>query len=219
MRLKGENSPFSLCLNLTMNNLLFSLTQLGEGIVNGLTGALGGLGYAILINLFGVIAICLKITETQNKKRNAIVLLCVLGNLCWITYFVLNGNFTSAALNFVGCIQGLVFLQRGKHKWAYSKFWLFFFICLQLFAGIITWNSWFSIFAIIGGPIGTIAYFVMNEKIYRYLFACSISLWIINGIVYFYWIALIHDVFALISVLIAIVRYNILGRDKKENKV
>ena len=69
MRLKGENSPFSLCLNLTMNNLLFSLTQLGEGIVNGLTGALGGLGYAILINLFGVIAIGLKITETQNKKR------------------------------------------------------------------------------------------------------------------------------------------------------
>ena len=52
-----------------MNNLLFSLTQLGEGIVNGLTGALGGLGYVILINLFGVIAIGLKITETQNKKR------------------------------------------------------------------------------------------------------------------------------------------------------
>jgi hypothetical protein len=56
----------------------------------------------------------------------------------------------------------------------------------------------------------------MDEKLYRYLFAILISLWVINGIVYFYWIALIHDVFALISIIIAIIRYNILGKKKKE---
>ena len=56
-----------------MNNLMFSLATLGNGIVSGLTGALGAVWYAILVNFIGVVAIGVKITETQNKKRNRIV--------------------------------------------------------------------------------------------------------------------------------------------------
>ncbi len=196
-----------------MFNLL-TLSDISQNIVSTLSSALG-VWYIILFNLIGVVAIVVKVTETQMKKRSGIVLFAIIGYSCWVAYFLLNGNFTSAIVNLIGGVQGLVFLQRGKHKWADSKFWLVFFIVVQLIASIFTWSSWFSIFSIVAGLISTVAYFVMNEKVYRYLFAVLISFWIINGIVYFYWIALIHDIFALISILIAIVRYNILGQKKK----
>ncbi|MBE7083936.1 MAG: YgjV family protein [Clostridiales bacterium] len=197
-----------------MFNLL-TLTDISQSIVSTLSSSLG-IWYAILYNFIGVIAIGVKITETQMKKRSKIVFFACICSALWITYFILNGNFTNALVNSVGMCQLLVFSQRGKRKWADSYFWLGFFITVQLVASIFTWSSWLSIFSITAGFISTVAYFVMDEKLYRYLFAILISLWVINGIVYFYWIALIHDVFALISIIIAIIRYNILGKKKKE---
>ena len=199
-----------------MFNLL-SLTDLSHSIVSTLSGSLG-VWYAVLYNFIGVIAIAVKVTETQMKKRSKILFFACICYALWITYFILNGNFTNAIVNTVGIIQLFVFAQRGKHKWADSYFWLAFFIAVQIVASFFTWSSWLSIFSIVAGLISTVAYFVIDEKLYRYLFATLISLWVINGIVYFYWIALIHDVFALISIIIAIVRYNILGNKKEMAK-
>lgn len=199
-----------------MNNLLFSLTNVGNNIVNGLNGALGNVGYLILINAIGVVAIFVKLCETQNKKRNKIILFAILGAVCWVTYFVTNGDFTSAIVNLIGAIQMLIFLQRGKKRWADSKWWLVFFLIVQLVISIFTWKDYFSLFPVIGGLFGTVAYFVMDEKAYRYLFLTVILLWIGNGIARGYVLPLIHDSFAAVSIIIAIIRYNILG---KENKV
>lgn len=199
-----------------MFNLL-SLTDLAHGIVSALSSSLG-VWYAVLYNFIGVIAIAVKVTETQMKKRRKILFFASICNALWITYFILNGNFANAIVNTVGLIQLFVFSQREKHKWADSYFWLAFFIAVQIVASFFTWSSWFSIFSIVAGLISTVAYFVIDEKMYRYLFAVLVSLWVINGIVYFYWIALIHDVFALISIIIAIIRYNILGNKKAKEQ-
>ena len=202
-----------------MNNLLFSLTSLGQNIVNGLQVLLGTAWYQVLINAVGVFAIIVKITETQNKNRNKIVAFAILNYILWITYFVLNGNFTSAIVNSISCVQAVIFLQRSKHKWANSVLWLVFFICLQIGASFFTWQSVFSLFSIGAGILSTLAYYVLNEKIYRYFFLALILLWIGNGIVYFYPIALAHDIFAAISISIAIVRYNFKGEKPKEKEI
>jgi mannose/fructose/N-acetylgalactosamine-specific phosphotransferase system component IIC len=107
-------------------------------------------------------------------------------------------------------------MQRGKHKWADSIFWLIFFLVVQIVVSVFTFSDWRSIFAIVAGLISTVAYFVMSEKLYRYLFFALITLWLVNGFIYFYWIAVIHDAFAWVSIVIAIFRYNI--KSKKEQK-
>ena len=198
-----------------MNNLL-SLTDIGNSLVSALSGALG-VWYVVLFNAFGVIAIIVKLLETQNKSRNKIVAFASIGYACWITYFVLNGNFTSAFVNAIGFVQCLIFMQRGKYKWADSIFWLIFFLVVQVVVSVFTFSDWRSMFAIVAGLISTVAYFVMSEKLYRYLFWALITLWLVNGFIYFYWIAVIHDAFAWISIVIAIFRYNIKGKtDRKE---
>lgn len=201
-----------------MNNLLFSLSALGSDVVNGLIGSLGNLWYQVLINFIGAVAILIKVTETQNKTRSRIVLFAILNYILWITYFVLNGNFTAAIVNTISCVQAVIFLQRGKHKWANSIVWLFLFLSLQIGASFFTWQSPFSLFSICAGCLSTIAYYVLNEKIYRYFFLALILLWIGNGIVYFYPIALIHDVFAAVSITIAIIRYNFKGEKPKKQQ-
>ena len=200
------------------NNLLFSLATLGANIKNGLNDTLGVVWYTILVNLIGVFAIVVKITETQNKNRKSIVLFAIVNYLLWITYFILNGDFTSATVNTISCIQLLVFLQRGKHKWADSKMWLVFFLCVQIGASFFTWKSPFSLFSIVAGLLSTMAYYVVDVKLYRYFFLALILMWIGNGIVYFYPIALVHDIFAAISIIIAIVRFNILKKDQTPQK-
>ncbi len=209
--------PFSFYLNQLMNNLLFSLSGLGTNIVNGLVGSLGKLWYLVLINFIGVLAIVCKVLETQNKRRNVIVFLAILNYLLWILYFVLNGNIKAATVNTISCVQAIIFLQRSKHKWANSIFWLIFFICMQIGASFFTWNGPFSLFSIGAGILSTIAYYVLDEKLYRYFFLALILLWIGNGIVYFYPIALAHDIFAVISITIAIIRYNF--KKEKPKKV
>ncbi len=201
-----------------MNNLLFSLAQVGEGIVSALTGVLGTVGYLVLINGIGAVAIVIKILETQNKRRSRIIFYAILSAMCWVAYFILYGDFTSALANFIGFTQLTVFFQRGKYKWADSKFWLAFFLIIQLSISIFTWKDLFSFFPVFGGLISTVAYFVMDEKAYRYLFLTVILLWIGNGIARGYVIALIHDIFAAVSISIAIIRYNILGKDKKSKQ-
>lgn len=197
-----------------MNNLL-SLTDIANNLVSTFSGALG-IWYVVLFNAFGVIAIIVKLLETQNKSRNKIVAFASIGYACWITYFVLNGNFTSAFVNAIGFVQCLIFMQRGKHAWADSIFWLIFFLVVQIVVSVFTFSDWRSIFAIVAGLISTVAYFVMSEKLYRYLFFALITLWLVNGFIYFYWIAVIHDAFAWVSIVVAIFRYNIKG--KKEPK-
>ena len=198
------------------SNILISLATVGENIVLALTGALGSFWYLVLVNAVGVGAICVKIIETQNKNRNKIVLLAIINYILWITYFILNGDFTSATVNTISCVQLLVFIQRGKYKWADSKWWLALFFAVQFGACFLIWKGPFSLFSITAGFLATLAYFVKDVKIYRYLFLALILLWIGNGIVYFYPIALIHDTVAAISIIIAIIKYNILGKQPKE---
>ena len=197
------------------NNLLFSFTEFGDNVVKTLTNSLGNLWYVLLINFIGALAIISKIIETQNKKRSAILYIAIFNFLCWILYFFLSGDLTCTSLSIISFIQLILFSQRGKHKWADSIAWLFFFYALQLGASILTWRNAFSLFSIIGGVFSATAYFVMDVKLYRILFLASLLLWICNGIVNFYPMALIHDTFGCVSLIVAMIR----SKEKKQDVV
>ena len=123
-----------------------------------------GIWYLIILNAFGVVAIIFKVVEYQLKSRKIILLFAVASFLCWIFYFLLQGDFVSALINLVCVIQLLVFLQREKYKWANSIWWMIGFFILQLILGILTFKNWHDVFAVLAGVSATVAYFVMNKK-------------------------------------------------------
>lgn len=197
-----------------INNLLFS----GDQLVAFLTSALGQTWYLVVLNAFGVIAMLLKVTELQLKKRNAIIVFASVVSGCWVIYFSLQGDFASALSCLIGIFQSLIFLQRGKHKWADSILWLIGILIVRIAFGVLSFKEWHDIFSISAGIIGTFAYFVMKESHYRAIFLVSILLWVVNSAFKFYIVAFLNDSFASVSAIVAILRYDLLkGKFKNVN--
>jgi hypothetical protein len=199
-----------------MENMLFSLNALSNRLVEALSSL--GVYYIILFNAFGVIATCLKASEYQLKTRKAIITFAALASCCWATYFILQGDFTSALANIAIIAQNLVFMQRGKKKWASSIFWLFFFIIVQILICVTSFKTLLDLFPILGGILGAIAYFVLKEKTYRYIVFASVICWLLNSLTKGYLIASISDSIGTLSVLIAIIRFTIEEKKLKKSE-
>ena len=138
----------------------------------------------------------------------------MIGASCWVIYFLLQGDLTSTLTSLIGVIQAVIFLQREKHKWASSVFWLYFFIILQLTLGIISFSIWHDVFAISAGVFNVITYFVLDRRTYRAFGFVLMLSWVLNSAFKFYPIAFANDAFAFISVTVAIIRYDIIPKLK-----
>ena len=198
-----------------MFNLL-SVAQFSQQFVNILNETLG-IWYLIILNAFGVVAMIFKVIEYQQKSRKVILTIATICGCCWLFYFALQGDFVSTIVDIVGVSQYLIFMQRGKKKWADSYFWLIGFLTFQIVFGIATFKVWQDAFALCAGIFGTIAYFVMDRKTYRLLSFISIVSWLLNSITKFYLVALLNDAFATISIIIAIIRFDLLNKNKLED--
>lgn len=195
-----------------INNLLFSIIEISDKLVGTLSNSLG-IWYTIILNAFGVIAILLKVSEFQLKSRKLIFLFASLSALCWVMYFLVQGDFVSMFINLICMINIIIFLQRDKYKWASSKWLLYLFVALQLTLGILSFKVWHDVFAIVGGVLTTLSYFVLSKKTYRFINVFNMSSWVANSISKMYVIALINDSFALISVIVSIFRFYVFKRD------
>lgn len=199
-----------------MSNLL-SLSAL-DGFVKALQSSIGA-WYLVLINFIGVIAIFVKVTELQLKKRDNIIKFYIISNVLWILYFLLNADLVGAITCTLGVVQGLIFLQREKKKWARSNFWLVFFLIIQVATFIIFYKSIGDIFSTIAGLLAVVGYFVLSERKYRFLILFSMICWVLNGIFKLYIIALVNDSLTVVSATIAIIRYDVLKKDKKNDNI
>lgn len=186
-------------LHIVSNHIVTTLSKLG-------------VWYNIIVSIVGVVSIIVLFLTYQMKSRDKILFVYIFAALSWMTYFLLQGDLTSAFMNIIGIIRSLIFMQREKHKWAKSIFWLFFFIAIMLVCAIFTFSTWKDLFPLIGNIIGTISFFVLNEKILRVLNITTYLFWIGNSISKLYYLALVSDSLALVSLIISLIRY----RKKKQ---
>ena len=73
-------------------------------------------------------------------------------------------------------------MQRDKHEWAKSKIWLYVFLAGQIAICLIGFKVWHDIFPPLAGIFGAIAYFVIDEKTYRYFALLNVVFWLANSI-------------------------------------
>ncbi len=165
-------------------------------------------------SVFGILGILVKISEYQVKKRNTRIFIYASACACWALYFLFRGSVASACANVLGLIQSLVFMQREKHEWARSYFWLAFFMALQIANCIINFSAWHDAFPMLANILGAIAYFVIGEKQYRLLSFGNCIFWLSNSICKVAVLALICDTTSVISAIIGFIRYA--KRKKKE---
>ena len=182
-----------------------------ESMLSALTSM--GIWYEVLYNAFGVIAITLMVITYQFKKREKVIKTYIFATVGWTIYFFLKGQFTSCILNLIGVARSIVFLQREKHAWANSKFWLFFFLVIMVGGTVTTISKWTDIFPLIASTLSTIAYFVLNVKLLKLLNMGNSAFWLTNNLINGTYIAAVSDSLSIISIIVSFIRYKI--EDKK----
>lgn len=189
-----------------VNNLLFSIANISEKLVKTLDGAMG-IWYPILFNAIGVISIFLQFMIFQMKRKKQIVFVGILSDIGWLSYFALQGDFISGTANIIGIMSKIIILLQNKYRWAESKFWNIFFVVFAAVFSALTFKVWMDIFALMACTLSILAFFMTKENNIRKVALLAYCAFACNSISKLYVVALIADITALISCIIALIRY------------
>ena len=189
-----------------VNNLLLSIANISEKMVKTLDGAMGIL-YPILFNAIGVISIFLQFMIFQMKCKKQIVFVGILSDIGWLSYFALQGDFISGTANIIGIMSKIIILLQSKYRWAESKLWNIFFVAFAAVFSALTFKVWMDIFALMACTLSILAFFMTKENNIRKVALFAYCAFACNSISKLYVVALIADITALISCIIALIRY------------
>ncbi len=189
-----------------VNNLLLSIANISEKMVKTLDGAMG-IWYPILFNAIGVISIFLQFMIFQMKCKKQIVFVGILSDIGWLSYFALQGDFISGTANIIGIMSKIIILLQSKYRWAESKLWNIFFVAFAAVFSVLTFKVWMDIFALMACTLSILAFFMTKENNIRKVALFAYCAFACNSISKLYVVALIADITALISCIIALIRY------------
>ena len=110
-----------------------------------------------------------------------------------------------------------MFINNDK-KWAKSPVWLVFFIIVSAVSGILTWESWYSFLPPLAMILTTISYWMKDETKIRLITFPSSPCWLIFNIITGSVAGVVTECVVMSSLIIAIIRYDILKKGKKKNE-
>ena len=136
------------------------------------------------------------------------------GQTCWVIYFLLQGDVTSAIACALSAVMLAVFARQSKWKWATHPAIIALFIVLISGFSLLTFKVWSDIFPLLAGIFVVIANSRKNEKQLRqFSLLWSVS-WLLNSILKMYPVAFINDLFCTVSTVVALARC----REKKKDE-
>lgn len=169
----------------------------------------------IFIRAVGIAGFVLGVAAFQSNKHKTIVLTKLGSEVAFtIQYFLLNA-YTGSIMNFVGVIRNFVFYKLvEKNKSTKLAMWIF---CgIYVLSAIITWEGPASLLPLIGKLCSTVAYSLKNTRAIRIINIPTLTMWIVYNITCGAWEALLTDSISLISILIAMGRFDIVPYFKKK---
>ena len=153
----------------------------------------------------------------QQNKRSRIIGLQILSTSLFTVHYILLGAFTGAALNLIAVTRSIVFYNNDK-KWAKSPAWLWFYIVVSVVASVLTWENWYSILPAIALVLTTIANWMKSETKIRLISFPNSPCWLIYNAITGSVAGVVTECIVMTSLIIGIIRYDILKKEKKVKK-
>ena len=174
-----------------------------------------GKSYWVLVYGIGLIAMLLSIIAFQFKHRVTIILSNFFGQVCWVLYFLLQGDLTSAIACALSAVMMAVFSKKDKWKWAVSPFTISMFIVLICGFSLLSFESWSDIFPLLAGVFAVLANSRSSEKRLRQFSLFWCLFWLLNSAFKMYPVAFVNDFLCTVSTIVALIRY----KEKSSNKI
>lgn len=155
----------------------------------------------------------------QQSKRRGIIGVQIGAAVLFIIHYIILGidgdgeAFSGAALNFIGLLRSIVFINNHK-KWAKSPVWLVVFVVISTVAAILTWEAWYSFLPSAAMILTTVSYWMKSETKIRLITFPSSPCWLVYNIIVGSVAGIVTECIVMTSLIIAIVRYDILKKKK-----
>lgn len=164
----------------------------------------------IIANVVGLLAIGVFNISYQFKKRMQMLLCTVASRLLFILQYVLLGSIQGAAMDIVATVVSLV---AGKRDHRLMKKYMVLVIILAnvivVGTGLLLYENIFSIFSILGVIFETSAFWLKSEKQIRIFSLLGAPCWMAFNIGCGAYAGAIGNVITLISIGVALVRYDL----------
>jgi len=179
---------------------LFTITPLLELIITRTVGILG-LGANFL--------------SFQFKKHKQILFFRTVNEALFILQYFLLGAYSGGILNAVGCVRNIIFTKQVAAGKKTTVFQIIFCVIFTAF-GILTFDGVKSIMLIFAKDLSTIAYGNKNTTVIRTVSFLTHICYLAYNLAVTSYEGAIADGVLLVSLIIGIIRFDILPRLKKE---
>ena len=170
--------------------------------------------WVILVQGIGFLGIACSVLAFQFKGYRQLVTLRAATELFFGIQYILLGAYSGAAVDFLGCFRNWVFLDCNK-KGKSLKPWRIFFCVIFVGVSLLTWAGPISLLSAVAKVASTIAYGSSSPRLIRFITLCSSSCWLVYNFAVFSIAGVLGEILTLTSVLIGILRFDILGKTEK----
>ncbi len=168
----------------------------------------------IIIRLFGIIGLVLCIIPFQFKKHKHIVLCKMVSEVSFAIQYFLLGAYTGAWIDLVSGLRNYLFYKFVEKKWSTLPI-IIIFALVVIVLGFTTWEGIISLLPIIAKLLTTVSYGMKNERLLRLITLPSCLFWIAYNMIIGTWEAALADGLALVSILIAIFKFDVKTLNKE----
>ena len=164
-----------------------------------------------LANGVGVLAVILFVSSYQIKKRNGIILCNAISRVLYILQYLLLLAFEGAVLDVLGLVSSV--LAQKKDAPFLTRFRLPVFLTVNvamITAGVLLYRDIFSLFPLVGVLLHTNAFWISNEKRIRLMSFFGSPFWLVYNLRSLAIGSAIGDAMTIVSIGLAILRYDIL---------
>jgi len=171
------------------------------------------LEFDLVAQIVGFVGTFFMVLCMQQKKYGRIVLCKILNELFFAIHYFLLGAYTGMCINFVGCFTNGVYWYRNK-KGKRNLVFQIIFSAMFIVLGALSWHGPISIFVVVAKLITTVALGIDNPRTIRLLNFISLPCYLTYNIYMGSLSGMLSDFLAIASVVIGIVRLDILKQDK-----
>lgn len=159
-----------------------------------------------LIWIFGIGAMISLFVSHQNKTRQGILYGKLSADVFWVAHYLCLGATAGAIPNFVGIFRELVFINRGRRKFAGNTVWPIIFILINLSLGIISYNKWFDLLPIIASAFVTVSLWINDPRLTKLISVPVSSAFLVYNVLVGSYIGIFNESFAIISIILFFIR-------------
>ena len=173
----------------------------------------------ILALIVGLTAVTVFLLGYQQKTRKRIIIFNATSRVLYVLQYILLGAFEGAALDIAGIIaSALAHKKNTPFVKKHLKLVILGCNTLIVLTGLPLYKNIFSLFPIIGVLFHTGAFWINDEKRIRQVSFIGSPFWLIYDLVSGAYSSCIGDTLSLVSLAIAMFRYDILPLRRKKNE-